>query len=198
MADLMANTSEARVYRVVVRRDPGDPRYWLAEVEGLQGAHTFARSLHALERYIREVIVLAADLPDEAEDELQLDWDIHTGDDSLDEEAADLRRQRQLIESMLSHVLKASQAMAAKLVVDHHYSIRDTAVLVAMSPARVGQLVPQDAQSREIRPKAERSTQSREIAPKAERSSGPVEYVPRARKLSPRSWSPTRGSADAA
>jgi predicted RNase H-like HicB family nuclease len=64
------------VYRVVVTRE-GDN--WLAEVPELQGAHTFARSLGALDQYVREVIVLAADLPDEAMPGLELEWELPSG-----------------------------------------------------------------------------------------------------------------------
>lgn len=63
-------------YRVVVRRDPEDARFWLANVDGLPGAHTSSRSLATLDRYIREVIVLAADLPDDSEEGLVLEWDL--------------------------------------------------------------------------------------------------------------------------
>jgi hypothetical protein len=57
----MAAVSET--YRVVVTRENG---HWLADVPALQGAHTYARSLPALDQAVREVVVLAADLPDEA------------------------------------------------------------------------------------------------------------------------------------
>ena len=46
-------------YRVVVTREDGS---WLADVPGLEGAHTYARSLPALDRAVREVVVLAAGL----------------------------------------------------------------------------------------------------------------------------------------
>jgi hypothetical protein len=72
MADLMST------YRVHVYRDPEDARFWLADVEGLAGAHTSSRSLATLYQYVREVIVLAADLPDEAEDDLVLEWHYRT------------------------------------------------------------------------------------------------------------------------
>lgn len=52
-----------RTFRVVVTREDGQ---WLADVPGLTGAHTYARSLPSLDQAVREVVVLAADLPDEA------------------------------------------------------------------------------------------------------------------------------------
>jgi predicted RNase H-like HicB family nuclease len=45
-----------RAYRVVVTREDGR---WLADVPGLEGAHTYARSLPALDQAVREVVVLA-------------------------------------------------------------------------------------------------------------------------------------------
>lgn len=66
-----------RVYRVVVCRDDG---HWLADVPELQGAHTYARSLPTLDQAVREVIVLAGDLPDVALPELVIDYDCHTSD----------------------------------------------------------------------------------------------------------------------
>jgi hypothetical protein len=84
MADLMTST-----YRVEVYPDPEDSRFWLADVEGLPGAHTSSRSLATLDRYVREVIILAADLPDGAEDDLVLEWRYRTGDEDVDTEAED-------------------------------------------------------------------------------------------------------------
>lgn len=61
-------------YHVRVRQDPADAAFWLADVDGLAGAHASSRDLATLDRYVREVIILAADLPDDVEDTLQLDW----------------------------------------------------------------------------------------------------------------------------
>lgn len=58
-------------YHVHVTRE-GDQ--WLADVPELEGSQTYASSLTALDRYIREVIVLGADLPDDAMNELALTW----------------------------------------------------------------------------------------------------------------------------
>ena len=68
-------------YRVVVTREDG---HWLADVPSLEGAHTFARSLPTLDQAVREVVVLADDLPDEAMPVLVLNYEYHTGDASLD------------------------------------------------------------------------------------------------------------------
>ncbi len=70
----MAAVSET--YRVVVTREDG---HWLADVPALHGAHTYARSLPPLDQAVREVVVRAADLPDEAMPGLVLEYDYHTG-----------------------------------------------------------------------------------------------------------------------
>lgn len=59
-------------YRVVVTREG---RNWLADVPDLEGARTWGRNLPSLDRYVREVIILADDLPDEAGPEMVLDYE---------------------------------------------------------------------------------------------------------------------------
>lgn len=59
-------------YRVRVTQEDGA---WLAEIPDLEGGHTYARTLAGLDRAVREVIVLADDLPDEAIPDLVLEWD---------------------------------------------------------------------------------------------------------------------------
>src|SRR5260370_7544923 len=86
----MAEVSE-HAYEVIVTREDD---HWLADVPGLQGAHTYARSLPALDQAVREVGVLAADLPDGAMPGLVLDYDYHTGDPALDATALALRQLR--------------------------------------------------------------------------------------------------------
>jgi len=50
-------------YEVEVTREGSQ---WLADVPAVPGAHTFANSLDALRDSVREVIVLMADLPNDA------------------------------------------------------------------------------------------------------------------------------------
>ncbi|HEV2087399.1 MAG TPA: hypothetical protein VGR21_03695 [Cryptosporangiaceae bacterium] len=141
-------------YHVVVRRDPEDARFWLADVSGLDGAHTYARSLAALDRYVREVIVLAADLPDEAEDELRLEWEYHTGDPTLDEQAARLREKRQSVEVEARRLAEETSELARRLVAEGRHSVRDTAALLAVSPSRIGQVAPRRTPRRRRRSSA--------------------------------------------
>jgi predicted RNase H-like HicB family nuclease len=123
-------------YRVVVTRDDS---HWLADVPELQGAHTYARSLPTLDQAVREVIVLAADLADEAMPELVLDYDYHTGDPELDTTALEVRRLRQQADELTAAAAARTGQAAAKLVA-RGLSVRDAAVLLGVSPQRVSQL----------------------------------------------------------
>ncbi|MFF0265611.1 hypothetical protein [Kribbella sp. NPDC004536] len=64
-------------YGVHVTRE-GDQ--WLAEVPDLEGTQTYAPNLTALDRYVREIIVLAEDLPASVTRDLVLDWTYDIGD----------------------------------------------------------------------------------------------------------------------
>jgi hypothetical protein len=128
-------------YRVTVRRDPEDARFWLADVEGLDGAHTSSRSLATLDRYVREVIVLAADLPDEAEGDVVLDWDYQTGDPDVDRLAEEVRRKRAEIDEATRALTAQTAALARHLVTEGGFSVREAAALLSISPARVDQMV---------------------------------------------------------
>jgi len=81
----------AMKYHVGATRD-GDG--WMADVPALPGAHTWAKTLRALDRNVREVIGMVEDLPRSAEAALDLEMDYHTGDPVLDERAGRLRARR--------------------------------------------------------------------------------------------------------
>lgn len=130
-----------RTYHVVVHRDPEDARFWLADVDGLDGAHTSSRSLATLDRYVREVIVLAADLPDDEESEIQLEWTYLTGDPDVDREAERLRRRRAELESASQDLTEHTSAFARRLVTVGGFSVREAAALLSVSPARIDQMV---------------------------------------------------------
>jgi hypothetical protein len=127
-------------YHVTVTREGQD---WLADVPGLPGAHTFARNLEALDRYVREVIVLAADLPDDDTPGLELDWQFRTGDTALDASLTDLRRDRAHLARQRRHVETATAETAARLA-GAGFSVRDVAVLTGVSRARAQQLTGRD------------------------------------------------------
>ncbi len=103
----------SEAYRVVVTREDG---HWLADVPGLQGAHTYARSLPALDQAVREVVVLAADLPDEAMPGLVLEYDYHTGDEDLDATALEVRQLRRQAGELAAAATARTGQAAAELV----------------------------------------------------------------------------------
>ena len=123
-------------YRVVVTREDG---HWLADVPALQGAHTFARSLPALDQAVREVVVLAADLPDEDMPGLALEFDYRTGDPDLDTTALEVRRLRRQAGELAATASARTGEVAARLVA-RGLSVRDIAALLGISPQRVSQL----------------------------------------------------------
>jgi|ERR1700691_257938 hypothetical protein len=125
-----------RTYRVNVTREEGE---WLADIPELQGAHTYARSLPTLDQAVREVIVLAADLPDEAMPELVIDYDYHTGDPELDVAAVEVRRLRRQADELAATAAARTGQAAAKLIAKG-LSVRDAAALLGISPQRVSQL----------------------------------------------------------
>ena len=128
--------SDQRRYRVRVSREGSA---WLADVPELDGAHTFARSLTGLDRAVREVIVLADDLPDEAMPDLVLEWDYRTGDPEVDAAAAEVRALRSQADR-LAAAATTRTAQAATELVQHGFSVRDVAVVLGISPQRVSQL----------------------------------------------------------
>lgn len=123
-------------YRVVVTREDS---HWLADVPELQGAHTYARNLPTLDQAVREVIVLAADLPDEDMPELVIDYDYHTGDPELDSTATEVRRLRRQAGELAATATARTGQAAAKLLASG-LSVRDAATLLGISPQRVSQL----------------------------------------------------------
>jgi hypothetical protein len=123
-------------YRVVVTREDGN---WLADVPELVGASTYARTLPALDRSVREVIVLADDLPDDAMGGLDLNYEYRTGDPSIDERTAEVRAQRSQAEK-LSAQAAADTAATARELVGQGVPVRDAAVLLGVSPQRISQM----------------------------------------------------------
>ena len=132
-------------YRVGVTQEDG---HWLADVPELAGAHTYARSLPALDQAVREVIVLAADLPDEAMPELVLDYSYDTGDPDLDATVLEVRRLRRQADEPAAAVTARTSEIAAQLVA-RGLSVRDVAALLGISSQRVSQLNAKAGRSRE-------------------------------------------------
>jgi len=123
-------------YRVVVTREDSA---WLADVPDLEGAHTFARSLARLDRSVREMIELAADLPDDTVGGLRLDYRFQTGDAAVDDVAGEVRALRAKADELATTASRRT-AEAARQLVEHGLSVRDTAIALGISPQRVSQL----------------------------------------------------------
>lgn len=119
-------------YEVHVTRE-GDN--WLADVPSVPGAHTFARSLEGLARSVREVVVLMADLPDDAA--VELDFHFEVADESVIE-AERLRRMRADIHRAESELVAATSRLAGDL--SKSYSVRDTAAMLGVTAGRVSQM----------------------------------------------------------
>jgi hypothetical protein len=125
-------------YRVHVTRE-GDQ--WLADVPELDGASTYASNLTALDRFVREVIALAADLPDSDMPEIELDWAYDIGD-QLVEQANALRAERVALATREQELEQATRALAIKLTSIRGFSVRDTGPLLGISHQRVSQITP--------------------------------------------------------
>jgi predicted RNase H-like HicB family nuclease len=124
-------------YQVVVARANGT---WLAEVPGIEGARAYAKSLFKLDQEVREVIALALDLSEGAESTLELQWEIHTGNEEWDRRTAKVRAMRKA-------VAKVEQKIAVEMGVAVHqlrslggFSARDTAFLTGVSHQRISQI----------------------------------------------------------
>jgi hypothetical protein len=133
------------IYQVHVTRE-GDQ--WLADVPELEGTQTYASNLTSHERYVREIIVLGADLPEEVIGELDLSWSYDVGDPLIDQanqrraERADLAAKEKVLE-------RETRELAVQLT--RSYSVRDTGPLLGISHQRVSQLTPEDHRKRNTR-----------------------------------------------
>jgi predicted RNase H-like HicB family nuclease len=125
----------AMKYRVVVTRD-GDG--WLADVPALPGTHTWAKTLRALDRNVREVIGMVEDLPRSAEAAVDLEMDYHTGDPVLDERAGRLRARRREQERAAAEIASDTSELLRRFAA--RLSVGDAAVLLGVSKGRISQL----------------------------------------------------------
>jgi len=112
---------------------------WTGEVDGLMGAHSWAKNLRALDSGMREAIAGALDLPRGAEPELKLTWECHVDEGELDDlavRAHKLRDQLKEISAVTQHVAeRAAGGLRAEGL-----SVRDVAALTGISHQRVSQL----------------------------------------------------------
>ena len=124
-------------YTVEVTRE-GDA--WIANVVGLPGAHTYARNLEALDKYVREVVVLAADLEDDQEFVVELNY-VYSGVPEIVLAAADLGARRKAREAEARAMVADTSERAVELA-RAGYSVRDIGHLLGITKGRVSQIVP--------------------------------------------------------
>ena len=122
-------------FHVVVTRD-GDG--WMADVPALPGTHTWARTLRAFDRKVREVIGMVEDLPRRAEAALDLEMEYRTGDPVLDERAGRLRARRREQERAAVEIAGDTSELLRRFAAQ--LSVGDAAVLLGVSKGRISQL----------------------------------------------------------
>ncbi|MPY81463.1 MAG: type II toxin-antitoxin system HicB family antitoxin [Actinophytocola sp.] len=131
-------------YAVHVTREAGQ---WLADIPEVPGAHTHARSLHALHRAVREVITLMADYPDSAVDDEDAFAVEFRFVDEVGTTVEPVRRLREQIASLQEELARRTHEVLHVLD-EEGLSLRDEAEVLGLSHQRVQQL--RHAEHREL------------------------------------------------
>lgn len=126
-----------RTFEVVAEWDP-EARAWAAEVPGVMGAHSWAKSLSSLDGAIREAIAGALDLPRGAEPDLQLAWDYRVDSGEVDELAHHAHDLREQLREVSAEAQRTAER-AARGLRGKGLSVRDVARLTGISHQRVSQ-----------------------------------------------------------
>jgi hypothetical protein len=122
-------------WHVIVTREGRD---WLAEVQSIQeGAATYARTLKGLDKNVREVIVLGADLPDDAMDDLNVEYEYRIDEDDKQRRAAVATRREA---RRLAEKAERETSILACRYVERGVPVRDVAAMLDISHQRVSQL----------------------------------------------------------
>lgn len=113
--------------------------YWLADVDGLPGAHAYARTLKRLREELTDAIILSADLPEDANPEISfvLDAGVDRSETlrmafALAQERRDLQAREAILHEQVAEVVTE--------LVGGGYSVRDVAGALDVTPGRVSQL----------------------------------------------------------
>jgi predicted RNase H-like HicB family nuclease len=117
-------------YKVTVRRDPEDARYWLVNLVDEPGAHTFGRSLAEAKRNAVEMVALWTELEPEAFD---IDWDVRLG-----KLAPTVKRARTAMAHAEEDQRRRDEAVRA--LTGAGVSYRDVGELLGLSFQRVAQI----------------------------------------------------------
>lgn len=123
-------------FRVLVSREG---QHWLGRVDAVGGGQTFAPTLQKLDKYLREVVVLAADLPAEVRDAVILEYEFRTGDERFDNLVAETRKARHTAQREERRARELADRVIGSDQV-RGMSRRDLAVLLDISHQRVQQL----------------------------------------------------------
>lgn len=126
-------------YTAEITRDENGA--WIARVPSVRGAHTFAKRLDQIAERLAEAISLFTD-EDPADIAVSLDVDFAAI--GLDDEERDATRQAQALRTEVDAIearLKANTARAARSLVAHGVSLRDTGALLGISHQRVDQVI---------------------------------------------------------
>src|SRR5690625_3684425 len=123
-------------YTVAVTREDD---WCLAEVAGIDGGSgTHERSRAALDESVRDLVVLAEDLPDETAPSLELHYRYDVNDKVL-QIATEVARTRAQVNRDAERIRADTERLVSELR-DKGYSVRDTASVLGITPGRVSQL----------------------------------------------------------
>lgn len=115
-----------------------DGQHWLATVEDLPGAHTYAKTVASLRRRLREVIVLMDDRPDsDLSDHGSFDVELNFAAVATEVAAAQAARAESERFAAQAAVRTRDAVLWAR---ERGISLRDTAELLGLSYQRVDQI----------------------------------------------------------
>lgn len=119
-----------KLVKVTIRRDPEDHSFWLVNVVGQPGAHTFGRSLAEAKRHALELVALWFELEPQ---QFEIDWALRLGD---------IARPVKEAKAAIAHVEedRTRRDRAVRELTEAGVSYRDVAELLGLSHQRVAQI----------------------------------------------------------
>lgn len=125
--------TKTKTYTAVYRSD--DDGNWLVHIDGLEGCHSYGRTLKAARRHIREALAAWLDVDDDTS--LPIDDAIDLG--AVGEHVEQLRELRTQYAHFGAQVADQTRAVVEELI-GEGISMRDAADLLHISHQRVAQL----------------------------------------------------------
>jgi predicted RNase H-like HicB family nuclease len=119
-----------KLVKVTIRRDPEDHSFWLVNVVGEPGAHTFGRSLAEAKRHALEVVALWFELEPQ---QFEIDWDLRLGG---------IARPVKEAKAAIAHAEedRTRRDRAVRALTEAGVSYRDVAELLGLSHQRIAQI----------------------------------------------------------